>query len=178
MIEFGSIEAFIRHLEKMAAAVERATPTGLEAAASLVEKAAKAEIGTYQEATGPFNDWVPLSQATLEGFYAEGIGRVPGKIELGFAPPDNPLLRTGELRDSYEHTVQGHEASIGSNLDIAVWQELGTPNARFPIPPRSVLGAAASRNEDRVVDLMASPCVRAMAGLPPRNRPQAETEFT
>jgi hypothetical protein len=175
--EFATLEGFIKHLATLPAAVERATPTGLEAAAALIEKTAKDEIGHYQEADGPFNAWLPLSGATLEGFYAEGIGYVPGKEELGYAPPDNPLLRDGDLRESYGHQVAGYEASIGSPSLIALWQELGTPDARFPIPPRSVLGVAAYRCEHVVVDMMMSPCVRALAGLPPRNRPQAEEDF-
>lgn len=177
MREFATIEGFIKFLATIPATVERVTETGLEAAAALIEKTAKDEIGIYQEAVGPFNDWVPLSGATLDGFYAEGIGYVPGKEELGYAPPDNPLLRTGELRDSYEHTVSGYEASIGSHSLIALWQEMGTPDARFPIPPRSILGGAAYRCEHIVVDMMVSPCIRALAGLPPRNRPQAEEDF-
>jgi len=180
MREFATIEGFLKHLQTLHDAVVRAAPTGLEAASALVEQEAKASIGHYQEATGPFNAWVPLSGATLDGFvHADGFD-IPGKIELGYAAPgeDNPLLRDGTLRDSYKHTVQGLEAATGSEEENAVWQELGTPNALYPIPPRSILGGATSRNKDEIVDMMLSPVVRALAGLPPRNRPKAEAEFT
>jgi phage gpG-like protein len=51
---------------------------------------------------------------------------------------DEPLLRTGELRESIEKHVERHEAVVGSDSKVAVAQELGTTT----IPPRSFLGAA------------------------------------
>jgi hypothetical protein len=55
------------------------------------------------------------------------------RVRNGFAA-NEPLPRTGQLRDSIEWTAQGNEGFVGSNLDIAVYQELGT--SRIP-PPRS-----------------------------------------
>ena len=52
------------------------------------------------------------------------------------------------MRDSIEHVSDRKEAQIGSNSDIAVWQELGTVS----IPARSFLGEAAIRKEQEVVD--------------------------
>ena len=163
-MDFPSIEAFIEFLESRATAIEAAIPVGLEAAASHIEHEAREEIGHYQAEVGAFESWAPLSRATLEGFEADGIGYVPGKIELGYAPPDNPLLRTGTLRDSYHHRVEGHEAAVGSDDPIAEWQEFGTPDARFPIPPRSVLGIAACREEEHAVEMMMTPVWRALNG--------------
>jgi phage gpG-like protein len=102
------------------------------------------------------------------------IIRDEAKAELGFAPPDNPLLRTGELAESIEVTADRDEAEIGSNEDIAVYQEMGTPDARFPIPARSFLGGAAVRKGDEVADLIGTHVVRALAGLPPSNSKKPE----
>jgi len=50
------------------------------------------------------------------------------------------------MRDSIEYKVTSdHTAEVGSNLDVAVYQELGTMH----IPPRSFLAAAAAhKGED------------------------------
>jgi hypothetical protein len=46
------------------------------------------------------------------------------------------------LRDSIEHTVKSDcEAEIGSNLDIAVYQELGTGTIPLRLPPGRRRGA-------------------------------------
>jgi hypothetical protein len=177
MREFKDITAFRRFLSGLGGQIEHAEAVGLEDAAKMVEAEAKHSIGTYQEATGPFNAWVPLSSATLDGFFAPGIGYVPGKVELGYAPPDNPLLREGHLRESISHHVAGHEATVGSPDPVALWQECGTADARFPIPPRSFLGGALSRTKSQAVDLMVAPIVRALAGLPVRNRAQPAKEL-
>jgi phage gpG-like protein len=52
---------------------------------------------------------------------------------------DSPLLESGQMRDSIEWNSSGNEGHVGSNSDIAVFQELGTSR----IPPRSFLASAA-----------------------------------
>jgi hypothetical protein len=96
--------------------------------AQMIRDEAKRVIGTYEL------DWPQLAPSTQEERVKEGF------------PANEPLLRTGELRDSIEYTViSDHEAEVGSNLDIAVYQELGTAH----IPPRSFLAAAgAHKGED------------------------------
>jgi phage gpG-like protein len=61
---------------------------------------------------------------------------------------DTPLLDTGQLRDSISAYVQMHDdehgrAVVGSDSEIAVYQELGTSR----IPPRSFLMMSAKRSE-------------------------------
>lgn len=153
MREFGIAEAFAKMAE-VAAAVELETRHALERAARLVEHEAKAAIGEYQEAAGQFAAWAPLAPSTL----AE-------KGRLGYAPPDNPLLREGDLRDSIGHEVETHhlsagEAVIGSNSEIAVYQELGTSR----MPARSFLGGAAVRKEGEVVELLGEGVVTGLLG--------------
>jgi hypothetical protein len=77
-------------------------------------------MGTYDY------DWPQLAESTQRE-----------RERLGFAA-NEPLLRTGDLRESIEYTVLPREAAveIGSNDKIAVYQELGTSR----IPPRSFLG--------------------------------------
>lgn len=84
--------------------------------------------------------WDPLSGATLMGFRHWRGMWIPGKIEEGYSPPENPLLRTGNLRDSIEaEVVEPTLGIIGSAEKTALWQELGTEGADYPIPPRPFL---------------------------------------
>jgi phage gpG-like protein len=97
----------------------------LETAAQMVEAEAKNLIGV------PHEFWEPLKPETI----------------ARKARGNTPLLETGELRDSIEHTIiDSHHAEVGSNSDIAVFQELGTAS----IPPRSFLMQAAVHKEEEV----------------------------
>jgi len=120
-------------LTELAVAMPMAEEAALKKAAALVEDEAKAEIGTYQGAAGPFAAWPSLADETI------------ARKENG----DTPLLESGEMRDSIGTVVSGHEAHVGSDDDKAVWQELGTSRG---IPPRSFLGGAAVRKSPEVRD--------------------------
>ena len=84
----------------------------------------KEYIGHYQEG------WAPLADTTLNGWDSPWGIHYPGKIELGYAPPDNPLLRTGAMKESIgeqaEATGSGAIGVVGSNSPIALWQEMGS----------------------------------------------------
>lgn len=120
----------------------------LEKAAKLVEKRAKEKIGEYQDQAGPFIAWPDLAESTKADRARQGF------------PEDEPLLRTGEMRDSIEHTVGNGEAQVGSNSDIAVYQELGTQH----IPPRSFLGGAVVDEMDRIIKIVGDDAVAALVG--------------
>jgi hypothetical protein len=107
----------------------------LETACVEIEARAKEKIGEYQEQAGPFAAWAPLAASTIED-----------KQNQGYAPPDNPLLRTGEMQESIEHKVKGNEGHVGSDSDVALWQELGTDK----IPARSFLGGSAFELEPKI----------------------------
>lgn len=154
MREFRDIPAFLQFLGALPAEVTEAEHAAVQRGAEMIEAEAKAEIGTYQGAIGDYPEWAPLAARTVKE-----------KTELGYAPPDNPLLREGDMRDSIEHTAQGHEAAIGSNDQIAVYQELGTSR----IPARSFLGRAAARTGEAVAEAIGSRTVWALRGLPKRN---------
>ncbi|HZZ22020.1 MAG TPA: hypothetical protein VFE60_05345 [Roseiarcus sp.] len=91
----------------------------------------------------PHGWWPPLKAETL---------RQKGGI-------NTPLLEQGNMRDSIEHVVQGSSGFVGSNSDIAVYQELGTSR----IPPRSFLGHAAQESGPEVAKIVAKTVGTAMA---------------
>ncbi len=112
----------------------------MEKACVIVEKEAKRVIGTYDYG------WAPLAESTKADRTAHGF------------PEDEPLLRTGEMRDSIEHHVEEEGLGmtvvgiVGTNNPIAKYQELGTAK----IPPRSFLGEAAMHKEEEIHELFGS----------------------
>jgi len=78
--------------------IEHKKDKGLEKACEIIETEAKRVIGTYDYG------WPPLQLETI-------VRKATG---------DSPLLETGEMRDSIEHTVGHGEAWVGSNSMIAV----------------------------------------------------------
>jgi HK97 gp10 family phage protein len=107
----------------------------MEKACMIVETEAKRVIGTYDYG------WPSLAESTMQD-----------RIAHGFAA-NEPLLRTGEMRDSIEHQVESDalvtRGVVGSNNEIVKYQELGTEH----IPPRSFLGEAAMHKEEEVHEL-------------------------
>jgi HK97 gp10 family phage protein len=134
MKQFNNIGDFLGHLATVAAHQNVALHRGLERCAQLMERTAKAEIGVYQSEIGDFPGWVELADATK----AE-------RVQQGYTEND-PLLRSGSLRDSISHEIEGDTAAVGSTSDVMVYQELGTER----IPPRPVLGPAALRNKEKI----------------------------
>jgi hypothetical protein len=130
--------------EEMTGNVKKAREMALEAGAQMIEDEAKHVIGTYEF------DWPQLAPATQADREAKGY------------PANEPLLRTGELRDSIEHMIiiPGELAEIGSNSDIAVYQELGTST----IPPRPFLLSSAFYKEKEVRRLIRDVVGAAVAG--------------
>lgn len=123
-----SLGDFNKILAKVGEELEGHVHKALERVAEHIERDAKARIGHYNGPAGPFAAWAPLAESTIQDRAAKGFA------------PDEPLLRTGELRESIERHVGKHEAVIGSDSAVAVAQELGTTT----IPPRSFLGAAGA----------------------------------
>jgi phage gpG-like protein len=163
MMHFSSCRAFGRFLEQAAAQIPQAQTHGLAKASEIMQREAKAEIGTYAQAAGPFPTWDPLSQATLDGFHHPKAGWIPGKLE---SYPEDPLLRQGVMRDSIEAAHDSHNAVVGSNDDVALWQEMGTPGAMFPIPPRSFLGRSLFVTQDAAASAIMRRVLTPMVGAP------------
>ena len=124
-------------LTKTALVIPMASREAIEKAAGIVLEQIKSEPGDYQTGAAPFASWAPLAESTLAD-----------KARQGWPSP-SPELRSGELRDSYEATIiSNHEAQVGSNSDIAVWQELGTSK----MPPRSIIGLAGAKKEREIYE--------------------------
>ena len=138
MPEFGSLAAFAGFLSGISVEMHHHQHDALERAAKIVQTEAKSYPGHYQPG------WPPLKQETID------------RKTTG----DSPLLETGELRDSYEHKVDGHtDAYIGSNNDKALWHELGTSRG---IPPRPVLTTAGMQKEKEVVHILGRGAVKGL----------------
>jgi HK97 gp10 family phage protein len=126
----------------------------LDVAAKMICDEAKHVIGTYEY------DWPKLAESTQAERERKGY------------PANEPLLRTGAMRDSISYTITepGKKALIGSPSDIAVYQELGTstiPARPFLMPSviycqhkaeaamGAIIGAALTGNsiEDEILRL-------------------------
>ncbi len=139
---------FVEHLAAMTVEIEHETHEGLEEAARIVELEAKASIGHYQNVSGPFAQWAELAEATKDDRVAQGFTE------------NDPGLRTGKMRDSIEHRVEGHEAEVGSDDANLEYFELGTSKQ----PPRSVLGGALFRRSREVTEVIGRYYVAALTG--------------
>lgn len=151
MIEFGSLAELAHHLTQETVGGLVDTRKGLDRAARLLEREAKREFGTYQDGAGPFADWPELAESTKDD-----------RVAKGFTEND-PLLRTGGLRDSIEHETDDWEAVVGSTSDIMPYQEFGTAT----IPPRPVLGIALYRRADKIAEMIGGFAVRGLIGTDP-----------
>jgi phage gpG-like protein len=119
--------------------IEHQNREALKEVAKLVDKGAKEVIGTYDYG------WPQLAQSTQKQ-----------REYLGFEP-NEPLLRTGEMRDTIQHCSDHREARIGSNSDIAVYQEMGTSK----IPPRSFLKETMVRKMPEIKKIIGERLVAA-----------------
>lgn len=122
---------------------DRNARAALDRGCVIIEDEAKRVIGTYDYG------WPTLAASTI----------------ASKANGDTPLLETGEMRDSIEHTViDRNNAEVGSNNDKALWQELGTSRG---IPPRSFLGGAAAHKGVEAADEIAGEFFNRMVRLSP-----------
>ena len=144
-----SLADFAADLVKIGVAIDMIGGELLEEACKIVETEAKHVIGTYSAGYNwPQLAWSTQIDRDLHGF-----------------PMNEPLLRTGELRDSIQHTVQREWREwtgwVGSNSQIAVYQELGTSR----IPPRSFLGGAATAKEREIVEMICKGAHKRFLGV-------------
>lgn len=151
MKEFASLAAFAGHLTFMEKAIEHELRHGLDVVATAIQKTAKEEIGRYQQAAGPFVAWAPLAESTKDD-----------RRRLGFTP-DDPGLRSGDMRESIKKSVSAREAVVGSDDQNLVFFELGSSKQ----PPRSVLGMAVERNRKLIQRELGRALVRGFLGQDP-----------
>jgi hypothetical protein len=148
--EFMSLGETARALQNAANPMEQAAERAVERICKILVKESKSAIGHYR----PDYNWPQLAQSTQ----AE-------RARLGYAP-NEPLLRTGELRDSIGWQAPFHEmgATVGyvfSTSEIAVYHELGTSK----IPPRSFLLPALALKMPQIERILASEFERGIADI-------------
>lgn len=134
MKEYKSLAAFSTQLKHVMNQYQRRETQLLTIVGRFIEKESKKIIGHRQSVLG-YGFWPELAEATKQE-----------KERLGYGDASNdwqPLLRTGEMRESISYSVQLHKVYIGSSSDIMVYQEKGTNR----IPARPVLGLAMYREK-------------------------------
>lgn len=146
--EFESPIHFAEHLLRLQVGMRVIVDKAFDTALAILEKDMRDQIGEYQDAVGPYNAWAPLAESTEADKAAQGF------------PLNAPLLRTGELRESFAHEREGDEGIVGATDPVMEYQEFGTAT----IPPRPVVGPALERNRDVVERLLGRALVDAILG--------------
>lgn len=134
------LEVFAREISMSSKAIRIELEVGFKSVVEDIEKTAKEELGVYQPAFGPFDAWDTLADSTMASRSSAGYSE------------NEPLLRSGELRDSIQSEVVGLAAIVGTKSDIGLYQEVGTSN----IPPRPFIGPAYVRKIDKLMDTVGS----------------------
>lgn len=148
-MEFNSFGALGAHFGQLALTGAAVSNHIAAEGAKAIKADAQSRIGSYQEGEGPFPAWANLAETTVDD-----------RLRKGFTP-DDPLLRTGALRNSITTSVDGSVAAIGSASDIALYQEQGTSK----IPPRPFLGPAAYNSAKTVGPVAALTTIAWVCGM-------------
>ncbi|GCE89830.1 hypothetical protein MSKU15_1431 [Komagataeibacter diospyri] len=141
---------FLSFLEGQRARVQEAQKVTMEVAANTLLKDARSTVGTYQrEDMGPLPPWAALADSTKDD-----------RVRQGY-PENEPGLRSGEMRDSYQTRVpDAHHIVLGSNDPKAVFFENGTVKQ----PPRPVIATALFRKHHDITRQIAKSLTRAIGG--------------
>jgi len=170
MRQFKGIASFQQFMrERVLPALPAAVHRGVQDGADRIKVETQAQIGHYLDGPESGLPTAPLADSTIDD-----------RIRQGFTP-DDPGLRTGDMRDSYgtrvsEPALRVH-ASIGSDDIKAVVFEMGRLEQTNYQPPRPELSVAAHRNEDRVAEGVAKVIVRVLEGRPLPNMRLDEDEI-
>ncbi len=161
MRAFSDIPSFLAFLVEAHAEMKEAEHHGLEAAAVVIEKDAKASLGEYQQGVGPFPAWPELAESTQEQ-----------RAKAGYSAND-PLLRSKTLEGAITHDVHAAFALVGvpetgelepdGNAlvsDVAKDMEWGTMRA----PPRPFMGPAAYRKGKEAAEAAGAPIISKLVG--------------
>lgn len=130
------LDMFAREMSFSSAKIAAEIEIGFHIIVKEIEETAKEEIGVYQPAVGPFEAWSPLAESTKAD-----------RVRSGYTE-DDPLLRSGGLKNSIESEVVGLAAIVGTKSEIGLWQEVGTDR----IPPRPFIGPAYVRKIDPLME--------------------------
>lgn len=136
-----SLKDFLDILPTLERQVNEAVHRQLIEIAPQIVETAQAKIGHYQDG------WPPLAASTQQE-----------RERLGFTP-DDPLLRTGELRDSYDAIVTANQITIGNTSPKADPLENGSAT----IPPRPVTLPAVYENLDNLKERLGQATVQGLS---------------
>ena len=119
-------------LDELATTLPAAINATLRDAGAEMVDAARAKIGTEAP------DWPALAPATIETKARRG--------QVGRVSPTDPLLASGELRDSFTAAVGNGVLIFGSTDPVARYHEHGTEH----MPPRPVVAPIAAEAGPRI----------------------------
>ena len=159
MKAFSDLGVFAVFLVARAAEAQLAAEHALGKAAALIRDDAAERLGTYQAAVGPFFGWQELADSTKAD-----------RLRQGYTAND-PLLRSGDLRENITSAALGREAVAGvvngaAGKDrrdlglIATYMELGTRSA----PPRQFLGPAGFVKGEAAAQMIGKAVSDSLAG--------------
>jgi hypothetical protein len=143
-LQFNSFGAFAAHCVASILTMEAKEHIVLHEIGNLVEEKVKHIIGQENvQGLNGFESHEPLAESTIQFKEDHGF--------TGRESATDPNLRTGELYHSITHVVdvEHHAVVIGSNLDQAVYVEIGTSRQ----PPRSILGIGGEQSREEIEKL-------------------------
>ena len=150
MIRFASMSAFVNHLARLPVAVEVAEVEGLKQATRLLRDRARETLGTYQDAVGPLPAWPELAASTQAERSLKGY------------TPNDPLLRSGELRDSiHDEVTDDPHGRVFTDSLYAADMEFGSRRS----PPRPFMGVAVYRHGDEAAAKVGEAVAAAYSGV-------------
>jgi hypothetical protein len=121
-----TLEELCRRLQSFPQRWERARVRALRQVSINVIHGAQEKLGYYQPGVAGFDSWAQLSPITQRIRESQGYS------------PNDPLLRGGDLRNSYEGSYDEFSMVVGSDEESAYQTEFGNERQ----PARSVLGPA------------------------------------
>lgn len=136
---FGSFQQMARFMKTVDRLSDAVISEGLRLAAEAIHEKMDPMFGSYQSGAGPYPDWEPLKDSTKAD-----------RLTAGFTE-NEPLLRTGHLRESYQVRSGLMWAGVGSEEEYALVQEVGDPTNN--LPARSTLGIAFVHAEQEASEI-------------------------
>lgn len=134
MKKFNSFQEFSNYLESSFKKYKRNEPKVLNFLGVYLGNKMIDTFGILQKGYGNFPSWAPLKPSTIAD-----------KIRGGYVYNSqyNPLVRTGELKNSIDYKVSPKKLRVGSKSEIMIFHEFGTSK----MAQRSVIGLTMFKQE-------------------------------
>jgi hypothetical protein len=152
LTDFNSISGFIKHIGAMALVQHEAEQAVLKDVVDHLKHVAMEKFGHYQPGAGEIAEWQELAESTKEDRVAQGFTE------------NDPLLRSGTLRDTTDTRVGDGVGYMGSDDPIMLYQEVGTAH----IPPRSVYGLTGAQEAEHVANMVGRALASALVKAKPK----------